>query len=318
MRQYSICSPGCGCWRCRSVRIVRLGETYEEEDLDEPRQRQGPRQGRAPRLGEAVLRPPPLRASRWQRPSLPVPQLRLPPYEVIDGFALNQPHLLPGQRTRVQSLAQRIVASWRTTSPVTRIRLVGYVHNSETTPNLDQRRVEAVQSALVSAISALNPGLVSRIQFEPGHPAGVTAQNPRVEIFAWMGLGTPSFPPLPPRIPPPSEAAREYLQRRGEFGPETIEQRINRILRTAPPARPAGRSFTQYFWQQVDSRLNDVMRRVGIPGWLQGHLRRGAHAAIERGASALFDQILDAADLRGEPREAVSGVVRALLQTPVR
>jgi hypothetical protein len=71
------------------------------------------------------------------------------------------------------------------------------------------------------------------------------------------------------------------------------------------------------FWQRVDENLNSAMRRVGVPESLRGPLRNGAHAAIERGAEAVFNQVLDAAGLTAEAREAVSATVRAAMQTPV-
>jgi hypothetical protein len=67
----------------------------------------------------------------------------------------------------------------------------------------------------------------------------------------------------------------------------------------------------------VDENLNSAMSRIGVPESLRGRLRDGAHAAIERGAEAIFDQVLDAARLTGEPREAMKGVVRAAMRIPI-
>jgi hypothetical protein len=190
--------------------------------------------------------------------------------------------------------------------------------NSEAVPRLDALRGGAVREALVEALRAIDPNLSGRIRWEPDEPRGISARAPRVEIYAWMGLTPPPSRTPHPRIPPPSELTPGTIPGI-PFRPETIEERLNRILRTLPPA-PAqrGRSFNQWFWNEVDNRLNNLMRRAGIPQSLQPYLRRGAHAAIERGAEAIFNQVLDAAELRGEPREALTTTVRALLQTPVR
>ena len=72
------------------------------------------------------------------------------------------------------------------------------------------------------------------------------------------------------------------------------------------------------FWQRVDENLDSVMNRVSVPQSLRGPLRDGAHAAITRGAGAVFDQVLDAAGLTGATRDAVSATVRAAMETPVR
>jgi hypothetical protein len=164
----------------------------------------------------------------------------------------------------------------------------------------------------VVALMAQDRNLPQRIRWEPDEPRGVSAV-PRVEIFAWMGVTPPPARTPAIRVPPPSEAASQMVR------PETPEQRINRLLRTLPPA-PArrGRSVNQWFWNEVDTRLNDAMRRMNIPESLRPHIRAGAHAAIERGAEAVFNQVLDAGGITGEPREALSTTVRALLQTPVQ
>jgi len=101
------------------------------------------------------------------------------------------------------------------------------------------------------------------------------------------------------------------------FRPETPEERLNRLLRTLPPAPLPRRSLDQRFWQTVDERLNSAMNRVGVPQQLRGPLRDAAHAAISRGAEAIFDQALDAIELRGGPREAVKNVVRTALKVPI-
>jgi hypothetical protein len=67
----------------------------------------------------------------------------------------------------------------------------------------------------------------------------------------------------------------------------------------------------------VDEGLDSVMNRFNIPNEIRGLIKRGAHAAIERGAEAVLDQVLDSANIQGEAREAIRQSVRALGQTPM-
>lgn len=339
VRRLTICRPGCGCWRCHTLRI-RLGETYEEDPPEPPPPPRRP--GRSPaakagatagessggmegRYGEPPGGSFPLSPPTLLRP-MPAPRLgpglslRMPPYATIDGFARNQSQLSAAQAQAVQGVARMIDASWRTASPVASLRFAAFMHHTETTPLLDAARARAVREAVIGELGALNPTLARRIRWEPDEPRGVTALVPRVEIFAWMGPTPPPPAPPAPRIPPPSEIRPPGFPRvpLPPFAPESPEERIRRILQTLPPAPPPGRSVNDRFWGEVDARLNAIMQRVGIPPSLRGPLRDGARAAIERGAEAILDQVLDAARLTGEPREAVGGTVRALLQVPIR
>jgi hypothetical protein len=238
--------------------------------------------------------------------------LQMPPFATINGFAMNQAQLTPAQLQSIQTMAQMIASSWRTMSPITSLRFSGFVNNNETAPQIDVQRTQNVRDALVRAIQALDANLLRRIRFEPDEPRGVTAGAPRVEIFAWAGITPPPARQPLQRIPPPGEGAKDFYDRYLE-----PRERIQRILRTLPP-RPAGRSISGWWWNEVDTRLNSVMNRLNVPQELRGPIRDGAHAAIERGAEAIFNQVLDAAQLTGEPREALGTTVRALLQVPIQ
>ena len=262
------------------------------------------------------------------RVSLLPGQLRMPAFETLTGYAPGGWRLSPEQLARIQRLAEHIVRTWTTGSPVTGVRLIGFAEPAEAQAAL--QRAGAARAALTDAISRLNPGILRGIQFstEDGGPTPAASGGVRrVEILLWVGLGVPFAPPVQPspwqvprirvvtppvRIPTSAEAARSVFQ------PETPEERLNRLLRTLPPAPPPRRSFDQRFWQAVDERLNSAMSRIGVPQSLRGPLRDAARAAITRGAQAIFDQALDAAELTGEAREAVSATVRAAIKTPIR
>ncbi len=210
--------------------------------------------------------------------------------------------------------------------PIGFIRLVG--HTDNTGPEkyniaLGDKRAQSVKSALEDILK--DDILSGRIRIailiepSPGESAPVAdnrssagkALNRRVDVFV-----APPTPPLssdrPVRVPTPEEAARRAIHE------ETINERISRILRTPSPAPLPRRSFNQMFWQKVDDTLDSQMSRAGVPESLRGPIRDGAHAAITRGAEAIFDQVLDAAHLTGPARDALSATVRAAIQTPVQ
>lgn len=237
-------------------------------------------------------------------------QLRMPPHETIEGFARDAASLSSSQIDRVNRVADFIARSWTTASPITSVRLTGYINRDEWQSGLGARRATAVRDALISALNRLRPGLVTRINWTT-EDRGFSMTS-KVEIYLWAG---PTAPPVPPlvRLPSPAEAARTIVP----LGPETAEQRIQRILRELPPAPPPRRSFNQMFWQRVDEQLNATMSRLNIPRSLRPHIRDGVHAAIRRGSEALLNEIVGTTRLPSEVQEAIRTTARALLDVPV-
>ena len=247
-----------------------------------------------------------------RRPSLLTPglQLRMPPHETIEGYGRDAVSLTSSQLERVNRIAEFIARSWTTTSPVTSIRLTGYISRDEFQPGLGARRATAVRDALISALNRQRSGVVTRINWTT-EDRGFSSAS-KVEIYLWTGASAPPVPPLI-RIPSPAEAARTVVQ----TGPETAEQRIQRILRELPPAPPPRRSFNQMFWQRVDERLNTTMSRLNVPRSLRPHIRDGVHAAIRRGSEALLNEIVGTTRLPSEVQEAIRTTARALLDVPI-
>ena len=308
------CGANCSCKQCTS----NLAEVYEEEEIPEP----GP-STTAPKMGAwfGELSPPQARVS------LMPGQLRMPAFETLTGYAPGGWRLNQAQLAQIQRVAEHVIRTWTTSSPVTGIRLIGFAEAAE--PQAALQRADAARAAITTAVNRLNPGILRGIQFsseDGGSAPGAAGIVRRVEILLWVGLGVPFAPPIqttpwrvpripfgpPVQIPTPAEAARRV------FRPETPEERINRILRTLPPPPPTRHSFNQMFWQRVDENLDSVMNRVGVPQSLRGPLRDGAHAAITRGTQAVFDRVLDAANLTGGPRDAVSAAVRAAMEIPIQ
>jgi hypothetical protein len=82
------------------------------------------------------------------------------------------------------------------------------------------------------------------------------------------------------------------------------------------PERPERRlpPLTEMIWGPIDRSLERGLRRLGITGEWNQRLRDAARGGAERGATALLDQTMDAANLTGETREAVSAALRAAAQ----
>ena len=250
----------------------------------------------------------------WQRPRPSLTQgglqLRMPPFETITGFPQDSATLNAVQIASLNRTAEFIARSWTGTTPITSVRVTGYINANEWQADLGERRATAVRDALVNAIGRLQPGLPMRIRWIT-EDRGLSSFA-KVDIFLWAG---PTQPPVPPliRVPSPAEVRRLVPS-----GPETPEQRIQRILRELPPAPPSRRSFNQMFWQRVDERLNSVMNRLNVPTSLRGLIRDGVHEAIGRASEALLNEIVGATRLPSETQEAIRTTTRALLDVPIR
>jgi glutamyl endopeptidase len=130
----------------------------------------------------------------------PAPPPPLPPgplVRVLDQFGFDQAALRPFHHALIDRLAREVVARQRSSRPVRAIVLVGHTDASGAAAynvGLGQRRAQAVQAALRSAIERLSPGLTRRIRFvvqslggqrpvaDNRTPAG-RARNRRVQVF---------------------------------------------------------------------------------------------------------------------------------------
>jgi hypothetical protein len=235
----------------------------------------------------------------------------MPAFATLTGFARGGAGLSVAQLERVKRAAEFIAQSWRGTSPITSIRIAGYIDANEGQSDLGQRRAEAARDALLGALGSARPGLATRLRWIM-EDRGFSPVA-KVEIYLWHG---PTPPPVPPlvRVPSPAEAARRAEPMR----PETPEERIQRTITTPPPTPPPRRSFNQMFWNKVDDNLNSTMNRLGVPQSLRGPIRAAARAALERGTESLLTKALDQTGLGNEAKEAIRASVRAVAQTPIR
>lgn len=314
------CGPSCRCAGChQSAAMSGLGERYVPEEHEEEE---------APPPPPSPPQMPPHRAvpgvahlSGWGRfeqlppRRRPSPtnglQLRMPAFTTITGFTRGGASLSAAQLEGVKRAAEFIARSWPGASPVTSVRITGYIDANESQSDLGQQRAIAVRDALVQALGSIRPGLATRLRWIIEDRGLSTVA--KVEIYLWIG---PTPMPVPPlvRIPSPAEVARRMVP----MGPETPEDRIQRILRTLPPPRPPRRSFSEMFWNKVDDSLNSTMSRLGVPQSLRGPIRDAAHAAIERGAESVLNLALDQTGLSNDAKEAIRTSVRAAAKTPIR
>lgn len=127
--------------------------------------------------------------------------------------------------------------------------------------------------------------------------------QPDVGGYGWFADGPP-----PVRIPSPAEVARRMVP---PPEPETIDERIQRILRTKVPTMPK-RSFSEMFWAKVNDHLDSAMSRHRVPPKWRPYVRKAVRAAIEKGSKAVLDQALDQTPLSGSQKDAIRGALRGL------
>jgi hypothetical protein len=232
----------------------------------------------------------------------------MPPFTTITGFAPGSASLSGAQLATLAGVASFIARSWQGTAPITSVRLAGFIDGREANATIGNRRARAVRDALVGALARSNPGLSARIRWLTEDRGLAPAAS--VEVYLWAG---PTAPPVPPpaRVPSPAEVA----QRIEPSAPETVDARIQRILRALPPSPPS-RTYSQAIWRRVDERLNRTLSR--LPSSLRGPIRRGVHEALRRGSKALLDRVLDASGASGEVKEAILETIRAAGGLPGR
>jgi hypothetical protein len=238
---------------------------------------------------------PSLTQPLWRLPLFPPPHL-LPtgiyPEEVIDGFTPGIATLNPAQLAKIKRFANQLVA--RSAPYTTAIRLVAFRAQGETDPRLGMQRAQAVQSELERHLCRLNPLITSSLRLFR-NDCNVSPQGARVEIFTTVVRGVS---PVSPCSTPPNE------------------QGLPSLICPMPP-RPPGRSFSQMFWQMLDSRLDSAMNSLRVPQSWHGRIRDAAHAAVDKGAEEILNRTLAAAGISGEAQEAIRASVRATVQTPI-
>src|SRR5262245_50969840 len=159
------CGSGCRCSGCRQTAAMSgLGELYVPE---EPEQDEAPPPPQPPQTPPQHTAPPTANVSGWgrfgepprRRPSLKNGlQLRTPAFATLTGFTRGGASLSAAQLERVNRVAEFVAQSWNGTSPITSIRITGYIDADEWQPDLGERRAVAVPHAPLGAAGAARPG----------------------------------------------------------------------------------------------------------------------------------------------------------------
>jgi outer membrane protein OmpA-like peptidoglycan-associated protein len=242
---------------------------------------------------------------------------------VLDNFALDRAILTRQHQVQLAELAETLLMLLRN-YPSGIIRITGYADATGSESHnlgLGQRRADAVRDALILAgvpetrIITTSMGEEElRVSTQRAEP-----RNRRVEVQFQPEsvVQLLSQPPIQAPPQPSQEPERPLdLRLRHPLEPETLEERINRILREPLPERPR-RSFNDLFWERVDEGLDDVMDRVDVPESLRPWVRRGVRAAIERGAEEIFDRVADQVGLDDTQAETIRTVIEATIAQPV-
>lgn len=120
---------------------------------------------------------------------------------------------------------------------------------------------------------------------------GQRAQNRRVEILI-----------LPPLVSKPEKKINLKLP----YKPETLEEKVERIIKEAPPDPIKKRSISELGWKKID----EVIDRY-VPKDLRGLAKKAARSAAEKA----LDSALDAMGVSGDAKEAIKEAVKAGGQT---
>jgi len=115
----------------------------------------------------------------------------MPAFATLTGFARGGASLNAAQLERVKRAAEFIAQSWRGTSPITWIRITGYIDANEWQSDLGQRRAAAVRDALLRALGSAWPGLATRLRWIM-EDRGFSPVA-KVEVYLWHG---PTSPPV--------------------------------------------------------------------------------------------------------------------------
>jgi hypothetical protein len=129
-------------------------------------------------------------------------------------------------------------------------------------------------------------------------------------LGGWGMFGQPApLPPTPPaprRVFDPFKAAREAAEKIVPIRPETVEERIQRIVKERPPTLPRGRSFKEWFDEKMAERR--------VPKWLRDSIWK----SIFDKNWGLLSNLLSTAGFSGAIKESIIETARAASEVKVR
>lgn len=134
---------------------------------------------------------------------------------------------------------------------------------------------------------------------------GRRALNRRVEIFIML---TPAAKSKEPE-------KKIDLRPKEKVEPESLKEKLDRIIREKPPEPPPKRSLSEMFWKKFDDGVEDILRKAGVPAKFRGPIKDAARTAVEKGAEKLLDEALDKAGLNEKEKRAVKEAIKAAGET---
>ena len=244
---------------------------------------------------------------------------------VLDNFALDGARLTTQHELQLPGLAETLVMLLRN-YPNGIVRITGHADATGSESHnlgLGQDRAEAVRDVLVLG-GVPETRIITTSAGEEELRSSTQRAEPRnrrveVQFQPESVVQLVSRPPVqrpPSLLQEPEKPLDSWGFIRPPLKPETLAERINRIVKQPLPERPRLRSFNDLFWERVDEGLDNVMRRVDVPESLRPWIRRGVHAAIERGAEKIFDQVADAVELDDTQTEAIRAIIEATMAQP--
>jgi len=256
----------------------------------------------------------------------------------IDEFALDSAELTDTHKALLATHAKMLLTLLES-DPDATIEIAGHTDATGTERHnlaLGTRRAESAQAALVAGgvpagkISIRSAGEAelkirtlkeeprnrrAEIRFEPSFRLRLRT-SPKLELpplVPPLTLGPKPELPMPPRIEIPPKLGLPPWPTE-----ETPREAAERILRPIPElkGRPR-RSLHDIIMGGVDSLVNPILKKLGLPDWAKDKIREGARKAVEKGMMAPLDAAMDEAGLDEKEKEAIRKAVEAGLKTPI-
>jgi outer membrane protein OmpA-like peptidoglycan-associated protein len=143
--------------------------------------------------------------------------------------------------------------------------------------------------------------------------------NRRVEIII-LGLATeePKSPPKESESTVPKEPIKlKDLFPPVEYKPETLEEKLKRIIKEIPPAAPKKRSLSELIWKKVDEKMEDALRKVGVPPKYRESIKKLLRKGIEKGVEKIFDKVMEEFDVPKSEREMIKRIIEGGTKVPL-
>lgn len=189
----------------------------------------------------------------------------------LDKFGHNKFFLTHDHRNMLDYLVKHVEASWKTTRPISVIRLVGHTDNtgaSDFNVKFGNLRAKAVAEALRAKLrtQGLSNGVAIVVEQSPGESTPTAdnrtkegrAANRRVEVFIRMGVL-----PLGLRPTSPIDLSQQAQDAARRVEEEAERRRQEQIYNKPIPTRTPGKSLSDWCHQRFGHRICDRILNGG-------------------------------------------------------